>query len=258
MKSSTVPLLERGTIASIVVGTGGTAALNLAGLLTNAHAAGVTIRIADLVPSQTTVRLASTGGIEPGTVLNFAQALNESVVVQSVSSSTGIVTLASGLQNTYTLAAHDPAVTVVSQEFTLSFGTITYPNLSMDPRHSRYVGSVVPTPGTPGAAVTVVNVAPPNPNTPPLNFPAAMAATRLNQLPGAQPGQDEDLAALGGPAGTSYYQAAIDSLLRLDDVNILCVPDRVDPAIQSYMISHCTTKQRPLRNSRSTAGVTSN
>src|SRR5262249_49244421 len=187
----------------------------------------------NLEPGQTAIRIASTTDIEPGTYLRIAQgATNEARVVRSVERVNNVVTLDQGLTNTYTMAAADPAVTVGSLEFALlskaGAGTENFPNLSMDPRHSRYFARVVNS-----ASVDVTLADPPSPSVPPANLPAVVAATALAN------GKDDDVSAIQ----TADYKAGIDTLERVDEVNILCVPDRTDQDVQAYMIAHCEKMQ---------------
>jgi len=100
----------------------------------------------------------------------------------------------------------------------------THSNLAMDPRHSRYFGSAVDSP-----TVDIRPSDPPNPDLPPSNVPAVLAATVLAG------GKDDDVTALQA----SHYHAGIDALEKKSDVNILCVPDRTDQDVQSYMVAHC-------------------
>jgi len=219
---------ERATIASIS-GTTITFQANL----TNTYTGG-TIRIANLIPGQRTLRVASTTGIEPGTYISITQtATTESGVVQSVERSNHFITLTQGLTNTYTMAAADAAVNLQTLEFTLivttpGLGAENFPNLSMDPRHSRYFAKVVNS-----ASVEVALADPPSPTLPPNNRPAVLAASVLTG------GQDDDLSQIQ----PTHYKSAIDALERVDDVNLLCVPDRTDQEIQAYMIAHCEKMQ---------------
>src|SRR5215813_1535950 len=218
---------ERATIASV---TGTT--IRVRANLTNSYTGG-DIRIGNLEPGQTAIRIASTTDIEPGTYLRIAQgATNEARVVRSVERVNNVVTLDQGLTNTYTMAAADPAVTVGSLEFALLIkagaGTENFPNLSMDPRHSRYFARVVNS-----ASVDVTLADPPSPSVPPANLPAVVAATALAN------GKDDDVSAIQ----TADYKAGIDTLERVDEVNILCVPDRTDQDVQAYMIAHCEKMQ---------------
>jgi phage tail sheath protein FI len=74
---------------------------------------------------------------------------------------------------------------------------------------------------------------PPNPTPAANNRPAVIAATNLAG------GTNDDLTALGA----AHYQAGIDALRAVDEVTLLCVPDRTDNAVQQYMITHCEQMQ---------------
>jgi phage tail sheath protein FI len=219
---------ERATISSIS-GTTITFQVNL----TNTYTGG-TIRVADLAPAQRTIRVASTTGLEPGSYVSISQgATNEAGVVQAVERSNNFVTLTQGLTNTYTMVAADPAVNLQTLEFRLIIttpgaGAENFPNLSMDPRHSRYFAKIVAS-----QSVDVTSADPPTPNAPPNNRPTVRAATAL------QNGHDDDITQLQA----SNYHTAVDSLERFDNVNILCIPDRTDQDVQSYMIAHCEKMQ---------------
>ena len=219
---------ERAEIASIA-GT----AIKLKANLQNAFAGG-TLRMADLSPGQDRIRVDQTTGIETGTYLSLAQAaVTEVTVVQSVVAATKTLVLSKPLTKTYTMAAGDAAVSMKSVEFTLTIskqggGAETFDKLSMDVRHSRYFQRIV--------ASTTADVSladPPSPSVPPDNLPAVLAATALAG------GKSDDLSQIGIPE----YKAGIDALQRIDEVNILCVPDRTDASVQGYMILHCEAMQ---------------
>jgi len=147
----------------------------------------------------------------------------------------GVVVLARGLTNVFGMATADPATKISSLEFTLMLktpGTETYPNLSIDPRHSRYFGNVVNS-----TFVDVAAVDPPNPTIPPVNRPAVLAATALAG------GANENLTGLRGGTFTPLFRAGIDALEPIDEVNMVCVPDRTDQDIQAYMVAHCEKMQ---------------
>jgi Bacteriophage tail sheath protein len=218
---------ERATVASV---SGATLAFQAN--LANAYTGG-TVRIADLAPGQKTIRLDATAGIEPGTSLRLTQgSTNETGVVQSVEATNGFVTLTAGLANTYTMAAADAAVTADSLEFTLivttpGSGPETFANLSMDPRHSRYVLAAV------AGAASVDLALEDDPTPPPANRPAVVAATALAG------GQDDDPTQLDVPD----YTAALAALEKIDDVNVVCVPDRTDVTVQMLVVQHCEKMQ---------------
>ena len=216
---------ERATITQIA-GTN----LVLATNLTAAHAAG-TVRIADLQVGQTQFRVTNNAGLEPGSVIQLENgATNEYLVVSGVSGAFATVQ-PPGVANAYSLDPAGTATTVVSFEFTL---TVTSPpnvpenwaNLSMDPRHSRYWGAVVQS-----AYVRVAVPVVPSVQVPPLSRPAAQAATPLAQ------GAADNPAAIG----LAQYTAALATLVPHQDIQLVCVPDRTDQAVQQAVVAHCET-----------------
>jgi len=219
--------------------------------LANAYDGG-TMRIADIRADQTRLRLAAVTGLEPGSYVRVEQQGGNTAngVVNSVDAGNGTITLAAGLGQTFDMTPDAEEVTTTSQEFSLTVAsqaivssppdptrdraalTQTFDNLTMDPRHSRYVARAVDF-----RDVEVALPAEPSPTPPPGNLPAAVGPLPL------QEGEDDDIGALA----SSHYEAAIDVLRPLDDVNILCVPDAAQPAlqqaVQSKMIDHCAAME---------------
>lgn len=216
---------ERAVIARIAGGQ-----LFLQSTLTAVFAAGKLVRIANLLPTQTTFRVANPAGLEVGSVIEISQGgSNEILTIDQVSA--GFVTLSTGLVNTYTMAAADAAVGIQSFEFNLIVRNTglpdeTFSNLSMDPRHSRYFVTTVTS-----LSVSVAPASPPSAALPPNNRPAVIAATNLTN------GANDNLTAIGA----ADYQTGIDSLNVIADVNILCIPDRTDATVQQALITHCET-----------------
>ena len=216
---------ERATIARIV-GTN----LVLQTSLTGSHAAS-TVRLADLALGQTSFRVTNNAGLEPGSVIQISDATaNEYQVVSGMSGA--FVTLqGAGLANAYSLDGGASPTTIASFEFSLTITSAPNPpeiwlNLSMDPRHSRYWGTVVNS-----AYITLSLAATPSVQPPPNNRPADIAATAL----------------AGGTAdnptslGLTQYQQALAALVPIQDVELVCVPDRTDQAVQQAVIAHCET-----------------
>jgi phage tail sheath protein FI len=226
---------DRVTVASVSGTT-----INLQESLTNTYGNTGKLRIADLNPGQRRIRLNKLGALEVGSAIKLDNGTkNEEQVVQSIKniSAAVVVVLARGLTNPYGMdkTVPDPAVKVSSLEFTLILktpGTETYQNLSMDPRHSRYFGNVVDS-----AFVDVTAIDPPNPTIPPANRPVAAAAGALGG------GANENLSGLRSGTFTPLFRVGIDALEPIDEVNMLCVPDRVDQDIQAYMVAHCEKMQ---------------
>jgi hypothetical protein len=216
---------ERATIARII-GTNLVLQTNL-----NATYGTTTVRIADLAVNQTTFRVTKGGGLEPGSYIQLSDgAASEYQVIASVNGSF-ISLQGAGLSNSYSLDAASSSTTVVSLEFSLTFTSPpnvpeNWPNLSMDPRHSRYWATVVNS-----AYVTVSLPQTPSVQTPPLNRPADIAATALS-------GGTADNPSL---IGLAEYQQALASLVPIQDVQLVCVPDRTDQGVQQAVVAHCET-----------------
>ncbi len=236
---------ERATISSIS-GTNITFQSNL----TNIYSGG-SIRIADLIPQQRQIRVASTNGIYPGSYISITQnGTSESGIVQSVERTNSFITLTQQLANTYTMASGEP-VNLQTLEFTLvintpNSGVENFANLAMDPRHPNYFATIIDS-----ANVDVTLTDPPSPTLPPNNIPAVVAATALAN------GANDDITQLQ----PTHYNKAIDALERVDDINILCIPDRSDQEIQAKMIAHCEKMQDrftildPQRNATPSNGI---
>jgi len=200
----------------------------LTSTLAASHNAG-TLRIADLMATQTTFRLVSAAGLEAGSAITIAQgATSEETVVSAVTGN--LVTVSPALNNGYTLAAADAAVTVVSHEFNLIIRGPSQPdevfsNLAMDPRHSRFFRRIVDS-----VSVEVALPLVPSTELPPDNRPAVLAQTNL----------------AGGTAdnvnniNSGHYQTALAALTKIDDVNLVATPDRTDATVQTAVRDHCT------------------
>jgi len=242
-------LSENATIASI-----NGSVINFTSSLANSYPATSTFRTADLAASAMQIRVTSAMGFEPGSYVKISNgaAPDSYDIVRVVNQTTNVLTLTNGLTNAYPMAAASPAVNVTSMEFKLTVvssnaGTEVFPNLAMDPRHSRYYGTIV-------NSQAVVVAPPPLPDTtpPPLNLPATLAATALGTLPNGKPGKPDNLSTLAA----TDYQNGIDTLEKFD-VDLLCVPDAVTTwptanshfqvgdtqSIQAYMIAHCEHMQ---------------
>jgi phage tail sheath protein FI len=192
-----------------------------------------TVRLADPVADQRRLRVAG-AGIERGSVLRLTQGnTTEVVVVETVTGD--VVTLSSGLTKTYSLASGAAAVTVRSVEFSLrvtGLGTVEqFDALSMDPRHSRYFARAVTS--------TLVEITlPDEPSTAvaPNNLPKPADAAKLTG------GVADDLTRIT----ENDYDAVLARLAKVDDVNLVCVPDAAaSTAVQQKVLGHCeTTKDR--------------
>lgn len=187
-----------------------------------------TVRIANLVANQRSFRIAGAAGLEVGSVIQISQgATQENAVVAGLAAD--FVTLAQGLNNAYTMAAGDAAVQMSSFEFNLivrgpGSPDETFGNLSMDSRHSRYFAKIVDS-----SMVSVRLPAAPSTAVPPDDRPAVLAASPLTG------GTADNLASIGA----NHYTSGLDALVRVDDVNIVAIPDRQDQTVQQALIAHC-------------------
>lgn len=204
--------------------------------LGNEYLVGDSARVADYPNTAEKIRLLDSAGFQAGSYVEIDQgATTVNRIVTLVDSTDHVLTLDQALGSPFTMAAADAAVDVKTLEFdliathTLSGAKDEFKQLAMDSRHSRYF------------AVTfvsdLVEVAlfdnPPNVTPPPGNRPAVMAATALTG------GADDDLAQLTN----AHFTDAIDTLERVDAVNMLCAPDRRNDVVQKYMVAHCEKMQ---------------
>jgi phage tail sheath protein FI len=209
--------------------------------LTNAYTGG-SIALPNLTAGTLQFKVAATTGLQAGTSLLIDNTVvNESAVIANVNPISKMVTLSAGLKNTYALGAGANAITLTAKAFTLTIvsataGTEIFPNLYMDPRHSRYFANIVSS-----TAVTVTLADPPSSSIPPNNMPATLAAAHLAG------GAADNLSAIT----TANYHQGIDALQKITDVNLLSIPDAAPNGgsfpfhvadtqdIQSYMVAHC-------------------
>lgn len=207
--------------------------------LTNKYTNAATIRTADFAPDQDSVRLTNVTGIEPGTYLKISQGggtpVEEIVVVKTVSPTTKRVVFSAPLTKTFKVGTAD-AINVESLEFSL---TITpesgaaekYEKLSLDPRHSRYFRKIIES-ASPPSIVSVTKGS--STAAPATNMPAEIDPA----LP-LQGGKNEDLGALTD----NDFINALATLEVIDDVNMICIPDRATQTVQDAMITHCQKMQ---------------
>jgi uncharacterized protein len=248
--------VDLGTTDPRVQVVGGTGrALRLGSDLVAAVNATGDIRLADLPAGTTTVRLVSTvlvpdGALVPGTMLTIAHgsgatAVSDTQLVDAVQPeplqtspaiTTYRVTLRQGLAVPFSLDPADPATlpTVQSEEFNFlviqGAATTRYDNLAVDPAHPRYFLRVV---NDAGGSVVLEAIEPPPPDLPPRNLPSVANAVTLAG------GVDENL----GGLTASDYIAALDTLTKVDDVNLVSIPDAARlpdwAAVQQAIIAHC-------------------
>jgi hypothetical protein len=204
------------------------------------------IRIASILPTQTTFRLAATTGIFPGTIVTIKgvdaakTAVTESGLVLMVDGA-GFVTLASApaRTNTFSMASDAGFTTpvLVSNEFRLIVSVPgkaaqTFDNLSMSQQHPNYVYFAISSPD-----VSVVA-----PATPPVAPVPQNLIPALANVPRAVNGADDTPTAIG----LNEYQAALDIIKDIDDINIVVVPDASsNPScvpIQQAIANHCFAK----------------
>ena len=179
--------------------------------------------IVDLSPTGKTLKVEDIKGIEPGTSLEIDNGTNdEMVVVQSISKSTRMITLESGLKNDY---ASGTETNVTSNEFTIKVGASeSFDKMSMDSRHSRHFKTIVDS--------TLVEIVEPdqiNPTPAPDNRPVVVGPSPLAD------GAIDDIAT----HALAHYAAGIKTLEKVDEVNMLCVPDGTDSETHGLMVEHC-------------------
>lgn len=216
---------------------GGVGTLLLGSALANAYASG-TVRLANTPAGATIFRLASTvpipaGALVAGTMLTFTQGANtDTEVAASVQteqlaggspSVTYRVTLADGLKFPVDMTT---AVTVQSEEFSLTVAGQLYDKLGTDPNNPRNYLTIVN--GDATGLVTITPMVPPPPVGPPGNMPAAGSAN-------VSGGADEDLTTLTD----QNFVDALDTLQGISDVGMIAVPDRITPAVQQAVIAQC-------------------
>lgn len=245
LTDSTKTKTERATISNISTDSRiapGMTKFIMVGALANDYSGGA-MRVGDLQPGQTRIRVASASNIEPGSYVAIAQnGTSENGVVRVVDQINNFLTLASGLKNSYSLDAAAKDIAVKTQEFSLIVNAKganqeKFLNMSLDPRHSHYFANVVNS-----ASVSVDFADPPTTSLPPDNLPA-----QVNPAVPLGGGADENINQLT----TVHYHTGIDTLKKIDDVNLLCIPDSVGGKfnaadtqdIQAYMIAHCEKMQ---------------
>ena len=246
----------RATIRQI---TGNNLALSnaLAGLAVND-----TLRIANFRPGDTTIRVKDATGLIPGGIVriegndatNPGNPVNppDFAIIQSVDSVTGIVTLRATPARTkiYDLnVAEANSPTLNPWEFRL---IVTPPsasgrpagrfhNLSLEPAHPRYIfNKTVLDEIQEYESALVQVIKPPQPPT------AQAFRNRLVAVIGSTPltgGVNDQPTALA----LAEYQAALDVLRDIDDVNLVCIPDAADHSaripIQMAIVNHCLAKK---------------
>jgi phage tail sheath protein FI len=189
------------------------------------------LRIADIVPGQTRLRLASTRGIEPGSVIKIARARTSETQVVSGIAGSFVALAGSGLKNGLKLAAEDGDVNVTSLEFSLRVtgprtgdSPETFDGLSMDRRHSRHWEKAVKS-----AYVDLMPASAESAEPAPNNRPAVAEAASLEPATGDS----------STDPGLPEYTRGIASLVPIMDVQLICAPDGTTQPIQQEIIRHC-------------------
>ena len=224
-----------GATANIIRVSGTTIRLDQA-LAGGPYVAGDTMRLADAAAGTRTIRIESTvpvaaGSLVPGTMLTIDDGVNpDAQIVQSVAteyvSSTVItyrVTFRQGLTFPLSLDPANPA-TIESEEFSLTVtqgaGT-TYPNLSIDSAHPRYVIRMVNNDATGLVRLTMVD--PPPPVSPPDNLPFAAAYALAG-------GADEDLTTIGDADFSARSTRSTQSTMSTWSPSPTASSSRIDPS----------------------------
>jgi len=213
-------------------------------------ASGDTVRLANLTPSDTQLRLASVTGLSSGSVVLLSgtddggTAANTEYAVVAGIDAAGFATLAASPARTKTYDL-SKALALISQEFSLLVmpapvsgqPAVTYHKLSLDPRHPGYVFAAVPP--------DLVTVLPPS--VPPTTAGYPDRLVKAAALAIVVHGKADDPGALTA----DNFQSGLDALQNLDDVNLVVVPDAAAHAswrvIQQAMLDHCEGADRKDR-----------
>jgi phage tail sheath protein FI len=216
--------------------------LLLGSAIASQYNSGSAVRLANTLPGATVFRLASTvpvpaGALVPGTMLTVTQGANNgTAVVASVQTEqlgagavSYRVTLQQGLGFPVDMTT---AATVQSEEFTLTVtqggGSQVYDGLALDGAHPRNYLALVN--GDPAGVITMAPLQPPPPIAMPGNMPAATGGAQA--LAG---GAAENLTTIGD----QDFVDALDTLQRVNDVNMIAVPDRRTATVQQAVIEQC-------------------
>ena len=221
--------------------------------LTNTYTSG-TVRLASVVPNTTTtMRLIDAGDLAAGAVVEFSQGTGAATITEiatvkrvdaeriSPTLTTYRVTLAAPLAQAFDLTpgAAGKEITVKSKEFSLTVGqgttpAKTYDNLAMDPLHPRYFATVINS--DPTGLINASPIEPPNTSTPPTNIPDVITAGNAKSLTGGSADNPTTLQA-------QHFKAALDVSDGVDDINLICIPDRQDADVQMAIVAHCENMQ---------------
>jgi uncharacterized protein len=223
---------------------------------------GQNLRIANLTPTQNTLRVDDLGGLIPGTVVRIdgEDAANpgnppanpDFAVIQNVDPVNRVVTFRATPPRlvTYRMdvaAANSPKLTPFHFRLTVTppaaSGVLQsqFDDLSLEPSDPGYILSQTILDRI-SEQSRVVKIR--RPDTPPL---AVTFPQRLVENMAAA--QNLNLGANDQPGGVTLadYRRALGALANVDDVNLLCIPDAANlsaadrDAVQSEMIIHCLT-----------------
>ncbi|HEY4264045.1 MAG TPA: phage tail sheath subtilisin-like domain-containing protein [Micropepsaceae bacterium] len=228
------PADDRATIARVNGAT-----LEILNPLSAGYGGGA-LRLANPAAGDDTLRVENGAAVAPGMVLSIKQAAPaavantmavKSVTIERISGAltTHRVTFQSGLTAAYDFSGGQ--VDVQSQEFKLTVtpavGTpIVYDGLGMDPAHPRYYDTIV---NGVDPYIMLIPVDPVNttpvPNNRPNTLPIAAMANGTADTPAT--------------LTSANYKSAIAQLEAIDDINIISIPDRVDPDVQTALVGHC-------------------
>lgn len=251
-------------------------------------------RIRGAPPDSTHMRLDSANGVEKGTVLKRVDASGTVLSVHKVTDinrqSDFLITLDTSLPlpaaaaagdlvdshefqlDVFLMRQPDPAVPTRSDSVLM---TESYPQLSMDPRHSRYIQKVIGTTWTPGTTQDDETVPGPNPlrksdhrsqglswlirvhdeeSVPNNKILVRLGPTPLvNPLPGGgtRParmpllvGADtisaiNDKTYIGKPNVEPELRTGMYALENEQNISIVAVPGQIGPDVQGALITHC-------------------
>ena len=185
------------------------------------------------------------GALVPGTLLTIKQGAPSDTqavaAVQTEYRATGTVTYRVTLRNGLAIPVNQAtATTVQSEEFDLTISqgasSTTYNFLSVDAAHPRYYPNIV------NADPTGLVYALPKEPAPATVVSKSLPSATITTL---GPGTNEDLTSIP----VSDYTAAIDTLVKVDDVNLVSAPDAITLdklgagtkaiSVQQYVITHC-------------------
>jgi uncharacterized protein len=202
------------------------------------------LRIADLIPTQVKIRMASTTGLFPGSLVNITDsASTEPALIEKVDAA-GFVTFVNDSTRfpvrakTFGLGGNPPTLTSYEFDLTVTpkkpFEEEIFRNLSLESVHARFAPSAVRS--------KLIRIMTPVP--PPLNTLLGRQA-KDGDITITRNGTEVDLNALN----VDHYKEGLKALDKVDEVNLVCVPDAAalhsDQAkeIQRAMIDGCVAIQ---------------